>query len=56
MALASAGVTVVEQTPQNGCSKCLCLKGESQLPPASPEGSPRSASGLTQTLFKLLPL
>ena len=44
MALASISVHVVEQAPQNGYLRCLCLPGELKLPPSSPEESPRSTS------------
>ena len=43
MALTSANVIAVEQTPNNGCLQNLHPQGKPQLPPASPWDSPRSA-------------
>ena len=45
MVLLSTSVLMVEWAPQNDCHQCLCPQGESKMPPASPGGSPRSASG-----------
>ena len=45
MVLARASVCVVEQVPQNDCCQYLCPQSELWLPPVSPEGSPRQASG-----------
>ena len=36
----TSSVLVVGRAPTSGCSQCLCPRGESQLPPASPGGSP----------------
>ena len=41
------------EIPKNVCCQCLSPQRECQLPPASPEESPRSA---TQVPFRLLPL
>ena len=44
MVPASASVSMVDQDHKNGCHQCLSPQRESQLSPASPAGSPRSAS------------
>ena len=44
---------MVEQAPQKGCHQCLYSQGESQLPPASLGGSPRSASGSDPGCFQI---
>ena len=53
MMLASTTVLTAEQAPQNGCHQCLCPQGESLLPPASPVGSSRSASGSDPGFFQI---
>ena len=45
MVLARASVCVVEQVPKNDCCQYLCPQSEHWLPPVSPGGSPRQASG-----------
>ena len=66
--LASTGVIIIEWAqwaPPNGCHQHLCPQKESQLPPASPGGSPRSpgsdpgcfqstASGLGLRAYEIL--
>ena len=58
MVLTGASTYMVEQAPTNDCHLCVCPQSELQLPPASLEGSSRSAgrseSGLYQvTAFAL---
>ena len=53
MALASTSVLVVGWAPQNGCCQHLCPQSEPQLPPASPGGSPRLASGSDSGSFQI---
>ena len=53
MVLASTSVLVVKQAPHNDCCQCLCPQGGSQLPPVSPGGSPRSASGSDPGSFQI---
>lgn len=57
MVLASTGVSTEEQEVKNGCCQSLSLQEESQLPPASPRCSPRSARsdpGVFQTTTSVL--
>ena len=56
MALTSARVLMVEQTPQNGYCQCLCPQVELQFPPASLGGSPRSAGGSDPGSFQITAL
>lgn len=56
MSFASTIVLLVEQTPSNGHHQHLCLQGEFQLSPASPEALQDQQLALTQAHFKLLPL
>ena len=51
MALAGAGVIVVEEAPRNGCCQCLHPL-EVQLLPASLRGSPRLAGGSDPGFFQ----
>ena len=43
MVLPSISVVMVERAPPNGYHQCLCPQGESQMLPASPGESLRSA-------------
>lgn len=52
MVLASHGIIWVEGIPLDGCPQLLYPQGVSYLPPASPEDSPRSASGSVPDLFQ----
>ena len=42
-----AHASMVDQDPPNGCCRCLCVQGESQLPSASLGTSPRATGGLS---------
>ena len=53
MVLAHTNVLVVEQAPQDGCQQHLCPQDETQLPPASLGGSPRSAGGFDPGSFQI---
>ena len=53
MVLASTNVLVVEQAPPNGYHQCLCSQGKLHLPPASLEGSPKSAGGSDPGSFQI---
>ena len=53
MVLASTGVLMVEQAPQNDCCQCLCPQSELQFPPTSPGGSLRSAGGSDPGSFQI---
>ena len=53
MALASSSVLTVEQAQSDVCCLHLCPQDESQLPPASPGGSPRSANGSDPGSFQI---
>ena len=45
MMLASTSNVIENELPQNFCCQCHHPQGESQLPPDSPVGFSRSASG-----------
>lgn len=45
---------MIEQSPRIGGGQNLCPQGEFQLPPASPGGSPRLASGSDSRSFKII--
>ena len=53
MALVSASVLVVEQSPSDGCLQCLCPQGEPQFFLTYPEESPRSADGFDPGSFQI---
>ena len=46
-------VILEERAPQNDCHQCLFSQGVFQLPPASPGGLPRSASGSDPGSFQI---
>ena len=52
MALLSTSVRGVGWAPQNGCCQYLCPQNESQLPPPSPRGCPKSSSGYDPSSFQ----
>ena len=51
VAHASPIASTVDQDPPNGCCRCLCAQGESQLPSASLGMSPRATGGLSNYLL-----
>ena len=55
MVPSSAGVSMVEQDHKTSCHQLLSPQGESQLPPASPGGSPGLASGADPGAFQTAP-
>ena len=54
MAPTSTSVLVVGQGPPNGFLQCLSPQGESQMPPDTPRGSPRSACGSDPDSFQII--
>ena len=57
MIIVNTSILVVEQTPKKMAIASVCVsRMSSSYLPTSAEGSPGSASCLTQTCFKLLPL
>ena len=53
MVLISTSFLMVRQPPRNDCFQALCPQWESQLPPASLGGSPRSESVSNSSSFQV---